>query len=135
MHNQHSAHSAPIPSQKSRLYRRHSAEERRRWVGMYERSGQTLKAFCIENGLALSTLTLWLRQVRGPATRRRSLGAMIEVAMPHPSASIPLGVRGRLETAVTIHLSSNLRVEVAANTDVTWLGELLTLLRKPEHAV
>jgi len=33
------------------------------WVKQYERSGQSMREFCLENDLAYATLSLWRREV------------------------------------------------------------------------
>lgn len=42
-----------------RVLRRRSAEERQRLRALFERSGQTLKRFCREHDVALSSPTYW----------------------------------------------------------------------------
>ena len=41
-----------------RAHRRRSAEQRSQWVERYERSGQSMRKFCLENDLAYATLSL-----------------------------------------------------------------------------
>src|SRR5687768_7437471 len=83
MNDTNSAHSAPIPSRKMRFHQRRSAEERRSWVKRYERSGQTLKQFCGQHGLALSSLCLWKKQIaqNSEAKTGRRGGALVEVPL------------------------------------------------------
>jgi transposase-like protein len=118
MNTKPSAHSAPIPSTEPRARRHRSADERRQWVGMYERSGQTLKEFCLENGLALSTLLLWRRQLRkaGPSG---SSARLVEVALSRPVTE---------SAAVSVHLPHGVRLEISSDTDALWLAKCLRAL-------
>jgi transposase-like protein len=70
MSDTNSAYSAPIPSRKVRFHQRRGVEERRNWVKRYERSGQTLKQFCEQHGLALSSFCLWKRQLSQTVARQ-----------------------------------------------------------------
>src|SRR5215472_13564820 len=68
-----------IPSPRARrVVRKRSAEERRRLLALFERSGQTLKRFCGEHDVALSSLTFWRRQARRRVPGSRE-GALVEV--------------------------------------------------------
>ena len=61
------------------MEKKQGREERRREVcGEYRASGKTQKAFCEENGVALSTLTYWLRKER-KAKERKTEQAMVPV--------------------------------------------------------
>lgn len=111
------AHSALIPSPLSRRHR--SFEERRQWVLLHQRSGQTLKEFCAENGLAVSTLLLWRRQVREDASTSSSTARLVEVAM-HPPAFSP--------SAIHVHLPRGVRLEAQPSADPVWLAQLLSRL-------
>lgn len=134
MNTTNSAYSAPIPSQSSKPRRHRSAEERAKWVGLYERSGETLKSFCLENGLALSTLMLWRRQVRGPLARRRTRGELIEVPLPQRIAPVALSARAEESPAVAIHIPNGMRVDVVANADVRWIAKLLSAVCRAQDA-
>ncbi len=46
----------------SRTRRRYRPAEREEILGRFERSGQTLKAFCAAEGLSVATLSLWRRR-------------------------------------------------------------------------
>lgn len=86
---------------------------------MHQRSGQTLKEFCVENGLAVSTLSLWRRQVRENANTSSSTARFVEVAV-HAVASST--------SAINVHLPRGVRLEVQPGTDPTWLAQLLNRL-------
>ena len=119
MNSKHSAHSAPIPSTETIIRRHRSLDERRQWVGMYERSGQTLKAFCLENGLALSTLMLWRRQLREQPGADGANGRLVEV---------PMSVSTRSCASVSVHLPRGVRLEVQSGTDAVWLAKIISAL-------
>ena len=67
----------PMPSPRERrVLRKRSAEERRRLVALFERSGQTLQQFCREHDVALSSLTYWRSRARREVTGKRA-GALV----------------------------------------------------------
>lgn len=134
MTDTNSAYSAPIPSRKQTgFHQRRSAEERRSWVKRYERSGQTLKQFCQQHGLALSSFCLWKQQLKdGNSSSIAVRGGLVEVPVPLSCATTAIvGTH-----SAVIHCPHGLRVEIAAHTDVAWVGELvaavLTLRRSPK---
>jgi len=61
---------------------------RREIVRRYHESGMTRKAFCEANGVALSTLDLWIRRCRNESTDQgRSLLPMVSVGVAEPRIS------------------------------------------------
>jgi len=118
MNSKPSAYSAPIPSPEPRSRRHRSADERRQWVEMYGRSGQTLKAFCSENGLAPSTLLLWRRQFLERASDI-SGSRLVEVALSPPGTS---------GSTLSVHLPRGVRLEIAPDADALWLAKCLRAL-------
>lgn len=89
-------------------------EERAEWLAMFEMSGQTAAEFCRDNDLSPATLSWWLRK---PQAAEATEGEFVEVPVPTPRAAS--------NTAVTMHLSSGARLEIATGTDVAWLAQLL----------
>lgn len=109
-----------IPSQRGRrVVRKRSAEERQRLLALFERSGQTLKRFCREHDVALSSLTFWRRQARRRVPGRRE-GALVEVAATVVTRMAPFS-----SGAVEIRLPNCVELSVSAGTDSGWVGELL----------
>ncbi len=108
-----------------RVLRKRSAEERQRLLSLFERSGQTLKRFCREHDVALSSLTFWQRQARRSALRKRE-GVLVEVpatvvshtALRRPAPLSPGG-------SVEIRLPNRVELSVSVGTDSAWVGELL----------
>ena len=107
-----------------RAYRRHGAEERAQWVRQYEHSGQSLREFCMENGLSQSTLCLWRRQLRSQGGESGPEAAsFVELRVAPASAS---------EGAVKIRLRSGVELEVLSGTDARWLALVVQALRPLE---
>ena len=107
---------------KSRTRCSWSLAERAEWLKLLEESGQSLSAFCRENDLPESSVSLWRRQQR---ERDSEIGEneFVEVALPSACASPT-----RSDSAIVIQLANNRRLEVAAGTDVDWLAALLRAL-------
>jgi transposase-like protein len=102
-----------------RGWRRRTREERAAVIGRYRTSGQTQRAFCQKEGIAVATLTFWLRQAREPkAGGPIGGGALVEV----PACCAPSG-------EVVITLSDGVSVRAAAGTAVDWLSALIGALR------
>lgn len=114
-----------IPSpRRPRVVRRRSAEERQRLLVLFERSGQSLKRFCREHDVALSSLTYWRSQARR-RKRRKSEGALVEVpaTLVAPVAlhrAVPMS-----SGAVEIRLPNRVELSVPMGADCPWIGELL----------
>lgn len=105
--------------------RKRSAAERQRLLALFERSGQSLKQFSREQGIALSTLAFWRRRAR-EGTSRRINGELVEV----PSALVDrcAGARSwvpEVPQAVQIRLPNCVELSVLAGTDSAWVAALL----------
>ena len=115
--------SLPQP-RKPRMQRKRSAEEQQRLLALFERSGQSLKRFCLENGVALSTLTCWRQQAR-QSTTRNSGTAVVEVSSTTVSMDSPQRSPLCLAASVEIRLPNRVELSVPVGTDAAWLRELL----------
>jgi len=111
----------PVPSARGRRpMRKRSAEERQRLVALFERSGQTLKRFCREHDVALSSLTFWRRQARRRAPGKHE-GVLVEVPATVVTRPVPFSPTG----AVEIRLPNRVELSVSVGADSGWVGELL----------
>lgn len=109
-----------IPSApERRVLRKRSAEERQRLLALFERSGQSLKRFCREHDVALSSLTYWRSRARRKALRKRE-EALVEVPATVVSQPVPFSP-GEVE----IRLPNHVELSVPVGTDSGWVGELL----------
>ena len=109
-----------IPSQRGRrVVRKRSAEERQRLLALFERSGQSLKRFCREHDVALSSLTFWRSQARRRASGKRE-GALVEVPATVVTRPVPFS-----PGAVDIRLPNRVELSVSVGADSGWVGELL----------
>lgn len=105
-----------------RQRRQFSAEDRRRWVKLYERSGQSVREFCRDNAVCQSSLSRWLRQRRAGSDERGQEGSLVEVRVtPALSTAAAASVRVCLPGGVTM--------EVAGGTDARWLARVLSALQ------
>jgi transposase-like protein len=112
----------PVPHlRRPRVVRKRSAAERERLLKLFERSGQTLKRFCDEHHLPLSTLTYWRRR-RRLRTPEALDGVLVEVPSCVAGSSAAGGTVGE---AVDIRLPNRVELRVSAGTDAVWLGDLL----------
>lgn len=107
-----------------RVVRKRSAEERQKLLALFERSGQTLKRFCRDHDVALSSLTFWRSQARRSAPGKLK-GALVEVAatVVHPAAlrrPAPF-----LPDSVEIRLPNRVELNVSVGSDSAWVGQLL----------
>lgn len=110
---------------KGRRVRKRSVEERQRLLALFERSGQSLKRFSREHGIALSTLTFWRRRAR-ESTSRRSEGTLVEV--PPVLAGRSARLRNWVPDApqaVQIRLPNCVELSVQVGSDSAWVGALL----------
>ena len=107
-----------------RRQRNRTAEERRRLLELYGRSGLSQRRLCERHDLALSTLTYWLRQAR-----RRATGTTVPAIV-----ELPAGLGGEMSAGaalsapggtVSIRLPSGLEVRAGPDADVRWMGRLL----------
>src|SRR5579862_778857 len=84
-----------------------SAEERADWVRLLEQSGQGLSEFCRANGLHESTVSLWRKQLREPASEAANPEDFIEVDLPSaPSALVSA------RSTVTVRLTGRVSFDV-----------------------
>jgi len=118
MKHQRNANSARKPSPKGRRNQRRSVAERRQLLDRYERSGLSQKAFCLRQGVALSTLQYWRRRARD--TDQEPTPSFVEIPQVTGMARA-LSV----EAAVFIELPGGVRLEVPAGTDPQWLSGLV----------
>ena len=102
-----------------RVVRKRSAEERQRLLALFERSGQSLKRFCREHDVALSSLTFWRRQARRRVPGSGA-GALVEVPATVVTRPAPCS-SGEVE----IRLPNRVELSVSVGTDSGWVGELL----------
>jgi transposase-like protein len=103
--------------------RQFTAADRSRWMEQYQRSGQSVRDFCRDQGLCQSSLSRWLRQRRAATQVRYHEGSMVEVRVA-PVADSAAGVKVRLPGGVTM--------EVASGTDAGWLAGVLRALQPIE---
>ncbi len=109
---------------RARVVRKRSAEEQRKLLRLLERSGQSQKQFCREHGVALSSLTFWLRRARRSA-QGSSLGALVEIPSIVASRAT-LGETMRfVPRSVEVRLPNRLELDVEVGTDCAWVGQLL----------
>ena len=113
-----------LQPRKPRMLHKRSAEEQQRLLARFERSGQSLKRFCLENDVALSTLTYWRRQARQSAPRSSGT-ALVEVS----STKVSVASLGRSPLcspgSVEIRLPNRVELSVSVGTDSAWVRELL----------
>jgi transposase-like protein len=106
-----------------RTLRRRSAAERAQWVQQYEHSGQSLREFSLEHGLAQATLSHWRRQMRASGEQVKRGSSFVEVRVAPTGAS---------EGAVKIRLRGGVELEVSSGTDARWLASVLQALQPLE---
>jgi transposase-like protein len=104
--------------------RRFTARDRKRLIGMYERSGQNAVEFCRENDVSTSSLWRWLARAREPEPEREEGNAGRLVEIPMRSLRAP----DEHAAAVTMQLTDGARLEIVAGTDTAWLGALVRAL-------
>jgi transposase-like protein len=106
--------------------RRWSAPEWAHWVDLFERSGQKLKAFCREQGLAPSTFSYWrrrLREVAGADGGKK----FVEVRMARRAAAgVPW--ESAASGLMRIGVPGGIWMEVREGTDASWLAGVVRAL-------
>lgn len=103
-----------------RLRRFYGAEDRVRFLALFERSGQSAPEFCRQHGVGQSSLNAWRRGrglPEGAEARSRLVKVGVSGAGMNGSPELP-------NTRVLIRLSAGRQIEVAAGTDVSWLAAL-----------
>lgn len=93
-----------------------------------ERSGQSLKQFCEQHRLALSSFCLWRRQFAGAGRgkARREDAPLVEVPLRVPAQITA-------SASVVIQLPEGTRIEASTGTDVVWLAQLVRRMRRMEE--
>jgi len=105
-----------------RPQRNYPAQERKRLLRLFERSGLSAKRFCRDRGIPVSTLSYWARKSRGKV----GSGAVVEIpadAMNGVSLDERTG-EARLEM-VEIRLPNRMELRISAGSDTRWVTELL----------
>jgi transposase-like protein len=115
--------SIPSPRER-RVVRKRSAEERRRLLALFERSGQTLKQFCLEHDVALSSLTFWRSQARRRVAEKRS-GALVEVPATVVTSTALVRPESFVPGSVEVRLPNRIELSVSVGANSVWVGELL----------
>jgi transposase-like protein len=98
--------------------RRRSAEERAQVLAAYRASGKTQKQFCLDEGIALPTLTLWLGKSRREP--KPAVSRLIEVSMAGVANHAPLEV---------LLPQSGVIVRVGVGAPASWVGQVIRALR------
>jgi transposase-like protein len=102
-----------------RRQRRWSATDRARWLERFERSGLSLRVFCLKHGVPVSTLLFWRRRAR--QTAGRAAGALVEV----PSAAVSGAAATAGARGIAIRLPNHIELEVSDQTDPRWVAALV----------
>jgi transposase-like protein len=105
-----------------RPQRNYPAQERRRLLRLFRRSGLSAKRFCQDRGIPVSTLSYWVRKSRDKADS----GAMVEVpadAMSGNSSDERIGMPG--PSMVEIRLPNQIELRISVGADTAWITELL----------
>lgn len=109
-------------TQQRQSRRRFTPRERRRLVGLYEKSGHSARAFCDEHEVSPSSLWRWLARARGPGCKESEGGGLVEIPM------LALGTPNAPSAAVRMELAGGTRLEIASGTDTIWLAALVRAL-------
>ena len=108
------------PQRQSR--RRFTPRERKRLVGLYEKSGHSARAFCDEHEVSPSSLWRWLARARESGGKESDGGELVEIPM------LALGAVNAPSAAVRMELAGGTRLEIASGTDAAWLAALVRAL-------
>jgi|GEM_PF-1986373 len=109
-------------SPQRQLRRRFTPRERKRLVGLYEKSGQSAVAFCGEHDVSPSSLWRWLARSRGTGGEGSNRGRLVQIPM------LALGTPNASSAAVRMELVGGTRVEITPGTDTVWLAALVRAL-------
>ena len=105
-----------------RPQRTYPAEERKRLVRLFQRSGLSAKRFCEDRGIPVSTLSYWVRKSR----RKAGDGAVVEIpAGAMPEATLDGRVHEPGPASVEIRLPNQMELRISAGVDTMWVTELL----------
>jgi transposase-like protein len=107
------------PQRQSR--RRFTQRERKRLVGLYEKSGHGARAFCDEHEVSPSSLWRWLARARAIGGEESHDGALVEI--PMLALNPP-----NTPAAVRMELAGGTRLEIATGTDTVWVAALVRAL-------
>jgi transposase-like protein len=105
-----------------RPQRNYPAQERKRLLRLFERSGLSAKRFCQDRGIPVSTLSYWVRKSRSKVES----GAVVEIpadAMNGVSLDERPGESGL--GMVEIRLPNQMELRISAGSDTRWVTELL----------
>jgi transposase-like protein len=105
-----------------RPQRNYPAQERRRLLRLFERSGLSAKRFCQDRGIPVSTLSYWVRKAHG----QTSDGAVVEISAGAVHAAA--ADERRRESgpgSVEIRLPNQMELRISAGADARWVTELL----------
>jgi transposase-like protein len=102
--------------------RRFTPRERKRLVGLYEKSGHSARAFCDEHDVSPSSLWRWLARAREPGCKESEGGGLVEIPM------LALATPNAPSAAVRMELAGGTRLEIATGTDTAWLAALVRAL-------
>lgn len=115
--------SSPAQSNTPQRKRRgFTPRERKRLVGLYEKSGHSARAFCDEHKVSPSSLWRWLaraREIGGEESHDCTLVEIPMLALSPPNAP---------SAAVRMELAGGTRLEIATGTDTVWLATLVRAL-------
>ncbi|HLW79941.1 MAG TPA: transposase [Terriglobia bacterium] len=96
----------------SRARRRYTDEQRAAALARFDRSDLSQAEFCRRAGIRVSTFSLWRRSGGAARQVRPRMPGFAEVRLSAPAAT----------SAVTLHLPSGARLEVATGSDAMWHG-------------
>lgn len=109
----------------TRPRRQFGAEDRERWIALYERSGKSVREFCHEDAagaMCQSSLSRWLREKRAAGDGEHRAGSLVEVrAAPAVTADATVAAR--------VYLPGGVTIEVGDGTDARWLASVLRALQ------
>ena len=113
---------SPEEMRPGRPQRNYPAQERKRLLRLFEHSGVSVKRFCQDRGIPVSTLSYWVRKSR----RKVSGGAMVEIpAESMDGVSLDERTREPGPRAVEIRLSNQMELRISAGADRRWVTELV----------
>ena len=114
----------PGGQESSRRQRKYSAKERKRLLRLFESREVSQKQFARDQGIAISTLSYWVRR-----SARESAATGVDV-VEIPGRKLLAARNGQsikrpYGDCVDIRLPNQLEVRVPAGTDALWVAELL----------
>jgi transposase-like protein len=113
---------SPEEMRPGRPQRNYPAQEQKRLLRLFERSGLSAKKFCEDRGIPVSTLSYWVRKSR----RKASDGAVVEIpAGTMHRSTLEERIREPGPGSVEIRLPNQMELRISAGTDTKWVTELL----------